>query len=267
MTCGLPLNTTEIKSNKQAMNSLVLGIVAFVFAVGNILPGWMSVLSIVSAFAGLFALLSGFSGFRAARKTEGVGKRNAIIGMVLGFLGILALVVTLSISVNKGVNYAKSLETNVEFAGEGYSFSYPSSWTTQDMSGQAFCQQTGVNCAVTLIHPAKDGTNLNLLIMSLNQEFEISELDQLMWAESEASTPGIQLESREEITIGEITAIKRQFSMPAAQNPDGNAYIQQVYITKGLYVYNLTLWCPTTDALLKYSPDADKIISTFKFTK
>jgi TM2 domain-containing membrane protein YozV len=255
------------KKNKQATNSLVLGIVSTVFSVGNFLPGLLSVLSIVSALAGLFAILSGFSGLRAARKMDGFGRQNAVIGMILGLIGILALVIMMMVSVNKGVNYAKSLNSSTVFKGEGYSFSYPGSWTIQDMSGQAFCQNPVAKCAITLVHPSKDGTNLNLFIMQLNQEYPITDLDQKMWAEVEAATPGIKLESRQALRLGEITAIQRIFSQPSPVAANGIAHIQQVYITKGQYLYNFTLWSPTAEALKKYSPEANTIIASFAFTK
>jgi uncharacterized membrane protein HdeD (DUF308 family) len=77
------------KKNKQAMSSLVLGIVSIIFSLGIFAPGVISSLACVGVAATFLALLAGIAGLRAARKMDGLGRRQAILGMLLGGAGLM----------------------------------------------------------------------------------------------------------------------------------------------------------------------------------
>ena len=85
----------KASENKQAMTSLVMGIVSVILALFNFAPGLCSALGCAGAIAAVFALISGIQGIRAASQLEGRRRNLAIVGMVAGGIGLLVCIILL----------------------------------------------------------------------------------------------------------------------------------------------------------------------------
>ncbi len=266
----------SVVNNKQALASLVLGAVSLVLGFFNLAPGLFSALGCVGSIAALLALIAGVRGVRAARILDGQGHKAAVTGMAAGGLGLvfgLAVFITLSaISARQGIEQIEQAEkagkagqTVQAFQGAGLRLTYPGSWQVVDMSQMAPCKQAGIECVVTIRHPSGDGTNINVMRFALQQEASVEETDQALWEQFTSSTSDVSLESREATEVGSQPAIKRTFNVPASKAPGGRAHIYQVYIVKGLGLYQITVWTPSADALKQRQGEIDQIVSSIGF--
>jgi hypothetical protein len=213
---------------------------------------------------------------RAARDLDGQGRKAAVAGMAAGGLGLvfgLAVIVTLTtISAQRSIQQieqaakaGKAAQTLQTVQSAGLHLTYPGSWQVIDISQVGACKQAGVECVVAIRHPSGDGTNINLMRFALQQEASVEQADQAVWEQFTSSTPDVNLESREATQVGSQPAIKRTFNVPAAKASGGRAYIYQVYIVKGLGLYQITVWTPSADALKQHQGEIDQIVSSIGF--
>jgi hypothetical protein len=239
-------------------------------------PGACSGLGCVGPIAALLALTAGMRGMRAARDLDGQGRKAAVAGMAAGGLGLvfgLAVIVTLTtISAQRSIQQieqaakaGKAAQTLQTVQSAGLHLTYPGSWQVIDISQVGACKQAGVECVVAIRHPSGDGTNINLMRFALQQEASVEQADQAVWEQFTSSTPDVNLESREATQVGSQPAIKRTFNVPAAKASGGRAYIYQVYIVKGLGLYQITVWTPSADALKQHQGEIDQIVSSIGF--
>jgi hypothetical protein len=259
----------KAKRNTQAIASLILGMMSIVFALFYLAPGLLSALGCVGAIAALLAFLAGVQGLRAARGLDEQGRKLAIAGMGAGGLGLLVFIVLMASSVLRAQREFETLLTPQPpqtFQGDDFTLTYPSGWQSIDIGQQAFCGQPGVECLFGISHPTGDGTNINLIRFALEQEATVEEIDQALWAQFEAGTPDVTLESREVIEIRGQPATRRIFNVPSPSTPSGRAHVLQIYIVKGRALYQFTGWTPGPDALTQHQAEIEEIITNIQFT-
>ena len=184
-----------------------MGILSVVFAVGNFAPGLLSVLGCVGAAAALLALLAGVLGLRATRKLDGQGRGWALIGLSLGGLGLLVFIAVMGSAALSAIRDAEVLLTPQPpqvFQGGDLTLTDPGGWQVVDMSQQDFCKQPGVECLIAISAPSGEGSNLNLMRFSLDQEATVEQLEQEAWAKFESSTADVTMVSRAAIEVGVV---------------------------------------------------------------
>lgn len=260
----------KTQKNTQAIASLILGVISIVFALFNYAPGFLSVLGIVGAVAASLALLAGKRGFRAAREIDEQGRKLAIAGLAAGGLGLLLFIITFIVPIVTDVGEMQALLTPQPpktFQGDGFTLTYPNGWETIDaFAEQDLCKQPGVECILAIVHPSRDGTNINLIRVALDEETTVDENDQAEWAYFESVTPDVNLESRDIIEIGGQPAIRRVFSAPSSDVPSGRVHVLQVYIVKGLTVYTFTGVAQSADTLTQHRAEIEEIIIGMQFS-
>ena len=81
-------------SNGQAIGSMVLGIIAIAVGIWSFVP----LLGIVAALLGfapaVIAVILGHVGMNTSNRLQGVGRSQAITGLVLGYITLLVIVST-----------------------------------------------------------------------------------------------------------------------------------------------------------------------------
>jgi hypothetical protein len=264
--------TQPNKNNSQAVSSLVLGFVAIALA---LLPFYSqtwttrAIFDVVAPLAVLLAVITGLRGLRFAKVNNSQGRNLSVAGLALAGLGLLALI---AVRNSDALRTAGPLPASLApqppqvFKGDVFTFTYPGSWQVNDgLSQQDFCKQPSVECLIAIGSPA-DGTNLNLLRYSLDQEVTLEELDPVLWAQFKATTSDVTLESKDAIELGGQPAIRRIFSMPSTNAPGGRAHLLQIYAVKGLAFYQFTVWAPNANALTQHRAEVDALTTSFQFT-
>jgi len=97
--------------NKQAQNSLVLGIVSIILALFNFAPGLYSALGCAGVAGSLFAIISGIQGIRAAKQLDGNQRNYAIIGMIAAGISLLIFVIVMGLAALRGVTFSQNLRS------------------------------------------------------------------------------------------------------------------------------------------------------------
>jgi uncharacterized membrane protein HdeD (DUF308 family) len=93
----------KTKNNRQAMTTLVMGIVSLALSLFIFFPGILSALACAGVIGAVFALVTGIRGMRAARRLEG-GRRNlATIGMIAAGLALLVFVIDIVTVILRGL--------------------------------------------------------------------------------------------------------------------------------------------------------------------
>jgi hypothetical protein len=150
------------------------------------------------------------------------------------------------------------------FHGDAFTLVYPSGWQVVDIDQPDICKQPGVECLITIGSPSGDG-GINLMRFSLDQEATLEELDQALWAQFESSTPDVAQESREAVEVGGQPAIRRIFNYPYPQATSGRVHVVQIYIVKGLALYQFTLSAPSAEALTQHQAAIEAITASLQF--
>jgi hypothetical protein len=269
----IPMSTElqeEAKRNSQARTSLILGVTSLILMVFNFVPGLLSALGFVGALAGLFAVLAGVRGLRAARGLDEQGRKSAIAGIAAGVLGLLVFIAVLASGILSTQREMESLLTPQPpqtFQKDDLVLTYPGSWTdlSQETCEQISQPELGLECLLAIGHPSRDGTNINLVRFGLGFELTPEFADELMWASFESSTSDVDLESRDIVEIGGQQAVRRVFSVPSSEASDGRAHILLVYLVNGPSVYQFTGWTPSADALSQHRSEIEEIIAGAHF--
>ncbi len=186
----------------------------------------------------------------------------AIVAVVIGALGYRTLVASIS---QGQVDAQLTPEPPQVFQGNDLTLTYPGAWKVLDMSQQDVCKQRGVECLIQIGSPS-DGTNINLVRFTLDQEASVEEVDQALWAQFESGAPDVALESREAMEVGGQPAVRRIFNMPSQQVPSERAHLLQIFIVKELSLYQFTVFAPSADALTQHLAEIEEITKSLQFT-
>ncbi len=252
--------------NLQADASLVLGVLSIILALLNFVPSVVNSWSPLAVVAGFLAMLLGLRGRRMAKPQDGLHRKRAILGVATGTLGasLFAAILGWNMLAELGlVQIAPTPLTSLApktFEGGGLKLSYPGRWQTTDVMRKQLdlCQQPGVECLVFVGLPPYKEISLNAIRFALPPEMTLEKLDQEQWSQADAMQA--VLDAHEMIKVDGYPAVKQRFNAPSTQAASGRAYILQVNVFKAPYLYQLTGWASSADALKQHQAELEDII-------
>lgn len=286
MAAASPTTAPTNQANGQAIASVVLGVLSFVI---------MLFIDCVPFVSALLAIWAGVRGLVDAKRLEGRGKFMAMTGIGLGALAIVLTGVQSFIinqrtqqplidQIVRATGTAAAQQTQaadpeatpqatpeatataspLTFTQDEVTVTYPDTWEPQSLEEMAdlapICEQQEITCLMLLMRQGGGGVHISLMRFTLSQKTNVVTLEEQFWQQGAADMPDLETQSREEIEINGVPAIKRVFTQPG--DDAKTKYYMQFALIEGLNYYQMTAAMFGDDTFDTYAAEAEAIVAS-----
>lgn len=157
--------------------------------------------------------------------------------------------------------------TLIVFHGEDFTISYPGTWLeTLERCEDSLNPDDEFECSFAITLPESGNTHIHLLRADMPSASSIDEIDEELWEMLETPSSGITTISREIVEIDGKRAIKRIFTRPSPQIPDGKANILMIYFLHNESFYQFNGWANGSENFEQYSAEMEDVMSNIQFS-
>ena len=156
--------------------------------------------------------------------------------------------------------------TRQTFKGDGFTVTYPKGWVPVDVEQSPICQgvKPPAKCAL-VISTADDESLLVVQHAEVPNNMTAEQIDTMLWTMMEGNDPSLKLESREEIEIDGLPAIKRVASMDDSSSPTGKASMLLVAMATDNVFYQIMGMSTSAETFEKSLSDMESVLDSWRF--
>jgi len=164
----------------------------------------------------------------------------------------------------------------ITFESEAIALAYPKTWRLDDRTNDERCIPGIIDCVIRILAPRDRSTQITLVRMDvsiLGQDAKVDVLDQALWDagaifyQELGLENQIKLESKTDLLVGGVPAIKRIFSEPLVENKQviGTRYVERLFVVYQQQSFHFYLNTSDESKFEEYQAVMDEIIATFVF--
>ena len=181
------------------------------------------------------------------------------LAVLLG-LGVIAVLGWLLLRQADGTEPAQPGERII--SSGGVQVSVPEPWVEYDPTESEACQKPGLLCVTLLQSP--QGYYFHITRYEQQDALTSQQVDEREWNEFMSYYAQAVLMKREDIEIGGLPAVEREFLRTDPNNAP--LYLRQVFVARGLYYYILGFGFPSAEVMDAERTLVDQVLQSIQFT-
>lgn len=256
----------EPPPGEDARNALILGGVALVTSFLVDVPGLISAIGCVAPVAALITLTVAIRGWRKVGE-DNQARTLILFGLALGLAGAVIFAIQLSSGVDEAQDILDSAREEATAATVPHVFvtadgqaelTYTENWL--DMTADAcvpYETDPSVECELVIGHPARDGTNISLIISLVPESTTTASL-------YEQSKDFFPEDAIDLVDLNGEEAVFVTLTQPSDAMPTGEIYIEQYQLVRGAKLYALGISSPGPSYHEEHAAALEPVLASFR---